>query len=72
MSHVRSDQQRNDNAAIRACMERNRAGRDVEIGRDFDDNPVYRWDAGNYTCGPSETLSPAQDRCPQCGKVFTY
>lgn len=71
MSHVENQSQRDVNKEISECMERNKCGDWVESYVDHDGEQQYEWEE-SYTCGPSVTLSAAQDKCPQCGKVFTY
>lgn len=71
MSHITDDSQRDINAEISECMTKN-------ISHTY--KPVY-FDEGDlmefaheteYTCGPSGHISASQDRCPKCGKIFTY
>lgn len=71
MSHVENQSQRDINKEITECMERNIVRSLVECGTDWDGDTVYGWEE-KYTCGPSITVSISQDKCPKCGKIFTY
>ena len=71
MSHVTNQSQRDINREIDECMERNKSGSWVEWYVDDDGEQQYEWEE-KYTCGPSVKLSASQDKCPRCGKIFTY
>jgi hypothetical protein len=71
MSHVTNQSQRDINKEINECMERNSSGDWVKSYIDHDGEQQYEWKEA-YTCGPSVYAKAAQDKCPKCGKIFTY
>lgn len=71
MSHITEDSQRDINKEISECMERNATNNYIPVYFDEGDLMEFRHEK-EYTCGPSERISSSQDRCPKCGKVFTY
>lgn len=75
MSHVTNDAQRSANSEINECMERNTVDDQEWIKSPDDDGEMQgKWVhyGKKYTCGPSVTISVSQDKCPKCGKIFTY
>ena len=75
MSHVENQSQRDVNKEIVDCMERNAVDdKEWVESEDLDGEMVGEWvDHGKrYTCGPTITISVSQDKCPKCGKIFTY
>lgn len=69
MTHITHQSQRDENAAIHNCPHRN-----VPVWVIVDDGWGEPYEDLKYEnqCGPSTTLSIAQDRCNRCGKTFTY
>lgn len=75
MSHITNDSQRTENKEISDCMERNaRFNQEWVEYEGWDGETIGYWseDIRTYTCGPSIKLSASQDKCPKCGKIFTY
>lgn len=65
MSHITNDSQREMNARMDSCLAH-------QTRQEWDFNTQSYTEVGGHPCGPWVTFSPAQDRCTQCGLIYTY